>query len=76
MRCADRIGLIVVGDSDQRRTDDLGGRREIGRERIEAEPLDDLHEREGWRLPAREIPAKRKSEQSFPGCERDLGCQG
>ena len=76
MRRADGFGAIAVRDVGERRRDDLGRRREIGRERIEAERLDDANEREGRRLAAAEIATERKPQQRLPGRERDLGRLG
>ena len=68
---ADGFGAIAVRDVGERRRDDLGRRREIGRERIEAERLDDANEREGRRLVAAEIAAER-SRSSFSQAANEI----
>jgi hypothetical protein len=55
----DRLGALAAWDLGERRFDDLGRRRHVGRKRIEADCLDDPHQRERRRRLMRHIAPKR-----------------
>ena len=60
VRCPDRLSAVVIWDLAESRFDQLGRRREVRRELIEADRLDRLHEHEGRRQVMREVAAERQ----------------